>query len=411
LSGRFSESKGDDAMAVTSMVCPECQSGLKLSTPVSAGRKIQCPKCMTVFPAPAVDSRVPPRPPAPPPQASAPVHRPRLDDEYKDDFEDAAEEHRPGASGRKQGGKGLLIGLIAGGVGLLIIGGVLGVFLLMKSVNGQLDRTLTFGSNLAWQEFSSQEGGFSILMPGAPTTENLEGLGAMYQVQLPKEDMAFIVSYSRLAQVPDAQRRLIVDQIYTLNRDAAVAKAKGKLVHEESINWNGYAGKEFHVEMPGPGGGKGLMICRVIATQSRYYNLSVSGPNLSPNSPDVVKFLGSFKKTDGEVAQPADNKSSPEPKPAQPSPRSPPRNKFGPDETITIIITGIRKNETGKEIEEKVQAMTDSKPSSMRAVFRRGVKTITLAPVKDPQAFADKIDFGRVTSVEGRTIKMVSNKQ
>jgi hypothetical protein len=46
-------------MSATTLSCPECSATLKSGTPIPAGRKIQCPKCGTVFAAPAPDEDAP----------------------------------------------------------------------------------------------------------------------------------------------------------------------------------------------------------------------------------------------------------------------------------------------------------------------------------------------------------------
>jgi hypothetical protein len=80
---------------------------------------------------------------------------------------------------------------------------------------------------------------------------------------------------------------------------------------------------------------------------------------------------------------------------------------YGPDETVTIEISGVASEQAYQDINERLKKMTDS--SSHKIISRRaGLNmSVELAPVADPEAFAKKIDFGKVTAVEGRTIKVV----
>jgi hypothetical protein len=102
----------ESAMAIT-VTCPECDANLKLAAELSAGQKVKCPKCATVFaPRAAEGQRVSSgRPVAPPPPRPA-------DDE--DDFD--REDRRPL---RKQGGSNALV------IGLVVGGGVLVLLLVM----------------------------------------------------------------------------------------------------------------------------------------------------------------------------------------------------------------------------------------------------------------------------------------
>lgn len=79
---------------------------------------------------------------------------------------------------------------------------------------------------------------------------------------------------------------------------------------------------------------------------------------------------------------------------------------YGPEETVTIEITGSLDDAQQEEITEKLKTMTDGSGHSMSSISSGNTTTITLAPVSDVQGFADKIDFGEVTAVEGCTVKI-----
>jgi len=143
-------------MAVT-FACPECQKVLKSS---AARKKIKCPKCQTVFPIPDEDDEEP-RPSSAireKKNGAAPTRRPAVEDNGEEDEipakakskasgitakgpgpksratddddvdrdEEDEEEDRPrkkkkNKNKKKKSGSGMMIGLIAGGVGLILI--------------------------------------------------------------------------------------------------------------------------------------------------------------------------------------------------------------------------------------------------------------------------------------------------
>ena len=78
-----------------------------------------------------------------------------------------------------------------------------------------------------------------------------------------------------------------------------------------------------------------------------------------------------------------------------------------PATTVTLTITGISDEEAREEIKESLVDMTDGSFGhriSMRA--SGATMTIKLSPVHDVESFSKKINFGKVTAVEGRTVKV-----
>src|SRR5262245_17557138 len=147
-------------MPASRFTCPSCATSLKLAAAPPAGKKIKCPKCGTSFPVPADGAADPAAAPpktapaakAPPPEPPKPV--PPTDDldpvddphgekapprKPRRDGADAGDEGRPserrhdaeepeevaGEGPRKQPQKkskaGLIIGLVAGGAGVLLL--------------------------------------------------------------------------------------------------------------------------------------------------------------------------------------------------------------------------------------------------------------------------------------------------
>jgi hypothetical protein len=71
---------------------------------------------------------------------------------------------------------------------------------------------------------------------------------------------------------------------------------------------------------------------------------------------------------------------------------------YSENQTVRIVVTGAD-DAKFDEISQKLKGMTDG---SSHYTSRVG-NTITLAPVSDVQAFADMIDFGKVTKVDDAT--------
>lgn len=81
---------------------------------------------------------------------------------------------------------------------------------------------------------------------------------------------------------------------------------------------------------------------------------------------------------------------------------------YGPDETVTITVHGVPNFEASRRLNEAITAILKSLGNgwSLRSNTSGGKTTFVVAPIADPQAFADKIDFGKVTRVDGRSIEV-----
>jgi HEAT repeat protein len=100
--------------------------------------------------------------------------------------------------------------------------------------------------------------------------------------------------------------------------------------------------------------------------------------------------------------------NAPPPPPVQndpPPPPAPAAREFGPEETVTLNITGVTDLATRKTIEAKLVGWTDQPGNhQLRATPDGTTLRVSLAPVRDAQALAKKIDFGQVTGVKDRAI-------
>src|SRR5262249_457403 len=139
-------------------------------------------------------------------------------------------------------------------------------------------------NKLNFKEFTSEEGKFSILMPGDPErkTQRIRGLEmVMYGMNV--KNGAYVVGYM------DAPGR-------PLSLDGAIQNVtnehNGKISSTKDFTLEGYTGKEFEIESKEP---KGYISGRVIVVKDRLYTFQAAGTNAKLSNSDVRKFLDSFK--------------------------------------------------------------------------------------------------------------------
>lgn len=77
-----------------------------------------------------------------------------------------------------------------------------------------------------------------------------------------------------------------------------------------------------------------------------------------------------------------------------------------PATTVTIELTGISDDADRDTVQETLKEMTDGNSHSMRTFSTGNSLTVHLSPVSDVDAFVNAIDFGEVTDVNGRTVKV-----
>jgi predicted Zn finger-like uncharacterized protein len=119
----------------SSFACPECNAVLKTKADIPAGKKVKCPKCATIFAAPAAEEAAAVRTAAraaaatnvrsgKPPAVAARKPAPAVEDE--DDDDRPRKKSKKGKKKKKQNNMPLLIGLGGGGALLVILVLVLG---------------------------------------------------------------------------------------------------------------------------------------------------------------------------------------------------------------------------------------------------------------------------------------------
>lgn len=152
-------------------------------------------------------------------------------------------------------------------------------------------------AQLQWQQFSSQEGGFTILMPGIPTQkktsmggEVLSIEGHMFKVALENDSISYTVFY---ADFPSEMAQLPSELILSSIASALSSQKDLKVLSEQDISLGSYPGKEFRLENPG----KAIVRHRVYWVKQRVYQVAVETPldKEQALSSDVEKFFNSFQ--------------------------------------------------------------------------------------------------------------------
>ena len=90
------------------------------------------------------------------------------------------------------------------------------------------------------------------------------------------------------------------------------------------------------------------------------------------------------------------------------------RMQHDPSKMVTIEISGIPDGKESERVLERIdeaqkqsKKWTDGSSNVMNWNGTGQQMTVEMAPVSDVDAFVKKLDFGRVTAVEGRKIKVV----
>jgi len=71
---------------------------------------------------------------------------------------------------------------------------------------------------------------------------------------------------------------------------------------------------------------------------------------------------------------------------------------------VTLKITGTTTSAEREKISDKAKSLTDGAGNYITSYHMNDTYTVNVGPVMDVEAFAQQIDFGKVTKVEDRTI-------
>lgn len=156
-----------------------------------------------------------------------------------------------------------------------------------------------------WKPFSSTPGGFTVLMPGTPTTNNTSvntQIGSipiqLFTVVRPKEAV-YLVAYSDLpSNIPQNSRD--INQFLSEVASGFSQGAGGKLISEQNISLNNFPGKEIKLEFP-----QGVIaIGRIYIVNKRLYQVVVVTPREGDLTQSINGFFNSFRLLNQSSASP-----------------------------------------------------------------------------------------------------------
>ena len=152
-----------------------------------------------------------------------------------------------------------------------------------------------------WQEFVSEEGGFSVMIPGrfTETRERLNtpaGPVLMRTFQLQTANATYHVMYGDYSA--QANDRETMRRVYDGGRDAVLDSPNVRLVSEMELRVDGVLGRELVLEWA-----ETLMRGRYVMMGRRFYQVMVAVPrnrnlparNTSQLEAEINKYLNSFK--------------------------------------------------------------------------------------------------------------------
>ncbi|HEY9295124.1 MAG TPA: hypothetical protein VIQ31_01890 [Phormidium sp.] len=152
----------------------------------------------------------------------------------------------------------------------------------------QFKQPVLLTQEASWNEFSSSQGGFAVLMPGSPKedTETNQDGSTEHSFSLTSDNSAFLVHYSDIPDMEKLSKEEVTQLLDAAPNDFAQG-ANAKLITTKSVSLNGHPGKEFEFTVSEGVKGKG----RVYLVKQRLY--IVVGMTTQPDN--VQKFLDSFR--------------------------------------------------------------------------------------------------------------------
>jgi hypothetical protein len=189
---------------------------------------------------------------------------------------------------KSQASSGILRGTAYAAGVIVVTAAILGIALFL-----QRDE-LTGEAN--WKEFTSEEGRFSILQPRTPTqtTETIDtpvGEIDEHAFTVIHGNITYLVSYSDYPRnVLTSDPQAVLDAF----RNSAITSVEGKLLSERPISIDGYLGRELEIKIADDPD-TAMVRLRIYLVGNRLYYVYTLAPEERASSPNVGKFLDSFK--------------------------------------------------------------------------------------------------------------------
>jgi TonB family protein len=160
-------------------------------------------------------------------------------------------------------------------------------------------------SSQGWRTYTSEEGKFSVLLPGRPETGTRPvgvdwSTAAARVVNLQTPPVAYIIAYFDIRSAPSAPEE--VRQVLDQTRDRPVKMYGLRLERESDKTEWGFPGRELRMS---DRQGKPFL-SRIVLVRERVYHVSAALLTDDPRSEDVDRFFNSFRPvplTDEEIAR------------------------------------------------------------------------------------------------------------
>jgi hypothetical protein len=145
-----------------------------------------------------------------------------------------------------------------------------------------------------WEEFRSDEGGFSVLMPGTPTPNTVtvalpSGLRQSHTFSATDDEMnTYLVAYSDSPRTKskDVATGALFDKI----REGLLIAQEGRLLGEASVSLDGNPGRALTIERRDDV----IVTWRLFVVGERFYQLSAEVRTKETDPHAVSRFLNSF---------------------------------------------------------------------------------------------------------------------
>jgi hypothetical protein len=150
------------------------------------------------------------------------------------------------------------------------------------------------GVDPAWKPLRSQEGGFSVSVPGAAAHKKHvlsrpEGRLDYHEFSVQAKTDTYRVGYVDYPET--ASQSCDVRSVLDAERNAYVESVEGKLTHDEPVELDGNPGTQFRIALAN----NTSVFVRLLLVGSRVYRLEVQSPTERYQSNEAVKFVESFK--------------------------------------------------------------------------------------------------------------------
>jgi hypothetical protein len=279
-----------------SVVCPYCRNVMSLPA-AKIGTDVACAKCRCLFVAysagPAAESPIVSPPDSAADDALAVTEPAEVLDDREDDEdeEDDRRYYRPPPPRRSIWQTLLMIRLIIYGVILLVV--VVGLFGLVAVGVAivAFSQPKGTGSAGAWRTLSSEEGRFTVQMPGAWEVKTVHGQEKgndwhVFSTDLDRSDKYFVVRYMASSLVAADRERFLEGW----RNEQAGAKDSRIMAAKPVRSKDGEEGLELTIETP-----NSTLRCRAFLANGRIYLVSVGTNRDGFLGPDADRFLDSFE--------------------------------------------------------------------------------------------------------------------